>query len=119
MLAAAMVTVEMYVAATEVMIPVVTPEIFPDHRGRSPISRGPNAGGRVVAVNPGVARSGARAARGHDWRGGAESDSDANVWSGEEAASQKHHQCDRFFIFLPSSPGLVARALPERKCLKT
>ena len=99
-LATVMVTVETYVAAAEVMIPVVAPEIFLDYCGRSPISGGPNAVGRAVAVNPGVARSGARGARGHDRRGGAESDSDANVWSGEESASQKHHHCDRLFHFL-------------------
>jgi len=107
MLAAAvvMVAVEMngaitQVAVVAVMIPVVDADILLDHGGRSPISRDPNAVGRVIAVDPGIARSRTRGARNHDGRGSAESDADADARGREEAASQEHHHCDRPFHFL-------------------
>src|SRR5215469_62397 len=107
MLAAAVIAVEMYVAAAEaldpvILVPVIESDIvanyyrFPNHRRRSPISRDPAAIG-IVAVHPRVARSGACGARNLNRRGDAESDSDADVWGGEEAASQQHHHCDRLF----------------------
>jgi len=90
--AAVVVAVEMNVAITKVvvvavMIPVVDVDILWDYGRRSPISRDPNAVGRVIAVDPGVARSRARGARDHNGRGGAETDSDADARSGEEATS--------------------------------
>jgi ribosomal protein L4 len=106
MLAAAMIAVEVYVASTEGVVTVIDSDIvanyhrFPNDSRRSPISSDPATSGRVVAVNPAIARSGARRARNHDRRGDAESDSDPDLRSGEEAASQKHHRCDRLFHFL-------------------
>lgn len=107
MLAAAMVTIEMNVAAAEAMILVMGSDDivsnyqrFANYRRRSPISRGPAAVGRVIAVNPRVARSGARRARYFDRRGSAESDSNVDVRGCEKAASQKHHYRDRLFHFL-------------------
>src|SRR5579871_5755423 len=107
MLAAAMVAVEMHVAAMEAVILAIGPDDvvsnhhwFADYCRRRPIAGDPATIGCVVAVNPGVAGSGARGARDHDGRGGAESDSNADVRRGEKPASQKHHHCDRLFHFL-------------------
>jgi hypothetical protein len=118
MLAAAMFAIEMHVATVEVMSAVVDADIFSDHRGRSPISRDPNPVGRVVAVNPGVAGSGARGARDHDWAGSAESDSDADLRRGEEAASQKHHYCDRLFHFLALLARMKCKTLASMQVIE-